>query len=242
MKIVYLDQNKWIELARAVKSPNDFPAYYAVLQSLVTEANAGRLLVPLTSTNLYETQKIAIPERREHLAWVQSTLSQGMVFRGRHKRLEVEVIDHLRAQYGLDALPRDPRWFLSNVFFESTAEIGDDRIPQPSASVLEAIRGNPPRFMFEYLTKLPEDLRAVAVSNFSGGSEKLRLSIEEKRTRDASETEAMRRRLAGARLMISELDLILSFIRLAAAARVRRERNTSEVFPKHYQRMSDLFY
>ena len=90
--ILYLDQNKWIELAQGRRSPTDFPAQREVLALLVEEANAGRLVVPLTATNRYETHKINIRERREHLAWVQSTLSQGMVFRGRYKRLEVEII------------------------------------------------------------------------------------------------------------------------------------------------------
>ena len=108
VKILYLDQNKWIELARAAKSPSAFPAEYDVLTVLIAEASAGRLVIPLTSTNLYETHKIHNRERREHLAWVQSSLSQGIVFRGRHKRLEVEVIDHLRLQSGLKPLPREP--------------------------------------------------------------------------------------------------------------------------------------
>ncbi|MGH6709855.1 MAG: hypothetical protein ACREEK_12875, partial [Bradyrhizobium sp.] len=138
-KILYLDQNKWIELAQGQKSPTDYPAQHKVLGFLVEEANAGRLIVPLTATNLYETQKVNIKERRDHLAWVQSTLSQGMVFRGRYKRLEVEVIDHLRSGHGLEPLTREPRWFLSNVFFECTAEIGDTRIPQPSQRVLDVI-------------------------------------------------------------------------------------------------------
>ena len=215
MQILYLDQNKWIELARAVKSPHDFPAEYAVLEALVREANAGRLLVPLTATNLYETHKINMPERRKHLAWVQATLSQGVVFRGRHKRLEVEIVDLLRARAGLEAIPRDPHWFLSNVFFEATAEIGDSRIPQPSERVLAAIRSDPPRFMFEYLTGTPEDVRLIAVSKFSEGSEKLRQAIEERRAQDASENIAMRRRLHSARLMINDLDLIRSFVRKA---------------------------
>ena len=101
-KILYLDQNKWIELAQGQKSPTDYPAQREVLAFLVEESNAGRLTVPLTATNLYETHKINIKERRDHLAWVQSTLSQGMVFRGRYKRLEVEVIDHLRSGSGLE--------------------------------------------------------------------------------------------------------------------------------------------
>lgn len=215
MKILYLDQNKWIELAQGQKSATDFPAQREVLALLVDEANAGRLVIPLTATNLYETQKINIQERREHLAWVQSTLSQGTVFRGRHKRLEIEIVDHLRAGSGLEPLPRDPHWFLSNVFFECTAEIGDTRIPQASERVLEIIRSNPPRFMFEYLIGLPEDIRIASVSKFSEGSEKLRQAIEERRLRDASENVSMRRKLSSARLMINELDLVLSFIRMA---------------------------
>ena len=135
-KILYLDQNKWIELAQGQKSATDFPVQREVLAILVEESNAGRLIVPLTATNLYETHKINIRERRDHLAWFQSTLSQGMVFRGRYKRLEVEIVDHLRAGSGLEPLPREPRWFLSNVLFESTAEIGDNRLPQPSERFL----------------------------------------------------------------------------------------------------------
>ncbi len=215
MKILYLDQNKWIELAQGQKSATDFPAQREVLAFLVEEANAGRLVIPLTATNLYETHKINKQERRDHLAWIQSTLSQGMVFRGRYKRLEVEVIDHLRGGSGLEPLAREPYWFLSNVFFESTAEIGDSRIPHPSERVLAAIRSAPARFMFDYLTGLPEDIRTASVSNFSEGSEKLRQAIEDKRKRDASEALTMRRKLSGARLMINELDLVLSFIRMA---------------------------
>jgi hypothetical protein len=215
MRILYLDQNKWIELSRGVKSPGDFPAQYQVLTVLVEEANAGRLCIPLTSTNLYETHKIDIPERRQHLAWVQATLSQGMVFRGRYKRLEVEVVDLLRTRYGLEPLRRDPHWFLSSIFFEATAEIGDNRIPQPSQQVVAAIRSNPPRFMFEYLTGLHEDIRTTVVSKFTEGSEKLRQALEERRARDATETVSMRRRLSSARLMFNELGLVLSFIRAA---------------------------
>jgi hypothetical protein len=152
-KILYLDQNKWIELAQGQKSAMDFPTQREVLAFLIEESNAGRLIIPLTATNLYETHKINIKERRDHLAWVQSTLSQGKVFRGRYKRLEVEIVDHLRAGSGLETLPREPHWFLSNVFFESTAEIGDKRIPQPSERVLVIIRSK--------LSDLPDALRAM---------------------------------------------------------------------------------
>ena len=72
--------------------------------ALVRKANAGRLLVPLTATNLMKRQG-QYPERRKHLAWVQANLSQACVFRGRHRRLEVEIIDLLRARSGLELCP-----------------------------------------------------------------------------------------------------------------------------------------
>ena len=215
MKILYLDQNKWIELARAQKAPDNYPEQYAVLATLVAEANAGRLVVPLTETNQYETQKIDLKERREHLAWVQATLSQGKVFRGRHKRLEVEIIDLLRARCNLDPISREPYWFLSDVFFESAAEIGDERIPQASERVLAAIRSNPPLALFEYLTGLPDDMRKTAVAKFSEDAEKLRQAIEAKRASDAPHSESLRRRLSSARLMINEIDLISSLVQKA---------------------------
>lgn len=215
MKILYLDQNKWIELARGHKSPHEFPMQHAVLSVLVEEANAGRLRVPLTSTNLYETHKIADQERRKHLAWLQATLSRGTVFRGRHKRLEVEVIDLLRARCRQNPIPREPHWFLSDVFFESVAEIGDERLPQPTDRAIAAIRSNPPRFMFDYLTSLPDDLRKTAVSRFSDGTERLRQAIEKQRAEDANQTDSMRRRLSSARLMINDAELIASLVRKA---------------------------
>jgi hypothetical protein len=100
-KIVYLDQNKWIDLARAVKDPDGHPVHYSVLEKLAETAKAGRLIIPLTQTNIYETHKISDPGRRHDLAFTQVILSQGRVFRGRHKRLEVEATDVMRSTYGL---------------------------------------------------------------------------------------------------------------------------------------------
>ncbi len=41
VRIVYLDQNKWIDLARAVKDPAEKPEVRATLEFLCAEAEAG---------------------------------------------------------------------------------------------------------------------------------------------------------------------------------------------------------
>lgn len=216
MRIIYLDQNKWIDLCRAVYRPAEYPRLRVVLELLCQKAKSRQIAVPLASANIYETHKISNPKRRYKLAYVQSTLSQGVVFRGRHKRLEVEVTDVLRKTYGLNVIQREKYWFLSNIFFESTLESSDPRHRRFfSERVLNAIRTDPPRFLFDYLTSTPDDIRTVAVSNFSKGAERLRQQVEERRSRDANESWSMRRRIQGAMLIINELDLILGFARRA---------------------------
>lgn len=216
MQIAYLDQNKWIDLARAVHRPAEYPEQRKVLEALVESAKANRVLLPLTMTNIYETHKINDPQRRRDLAHVQATLSQGLVFRGRHKRLEVEVTDLLRKAYGLPAEPREPRWFLSNVFFEAMLEWNDPRmtVGMPE-KMLEHIRGDPPRALFDYLMATPEEVRTHAVATFSKGADKLREDVEKRRQRDANETMAMRSRIQGALLVTGDLNLICTFIQKA---------------------------
>jgi hypothetical protein len=208
VKILFLDQNKWIELARGVKSPDDFPKQYAVVESLVSEAKAGKIIVPLTFSNLYETQKIANPERREQLARVQSILSKGKVFRGRYKRLEVEVTDSLRRTCGLETLPRASDWFLSNVFFEAQSEKDDPRLPPISEFVFRSIEAEPARYMYEFLAGIDEQTRSVAVARFSSGTAGVLEGIEKRRALIAGETMDMRMRVYSARLLVDELDLI----------------------------------
>lgn len=175
-------------------------------------------MLPLTSTNLYETQKINEPQRREYLARVQALLSGGLVFRGRHKRLQAEVSDVARNTSGLAPVPRDAFWFLSDIFFESVAECGDPRIPAISDKVLRYIRNRPGACMYDYLVNTPEDARTFAVKKCSEESNQLRQWIEHRGTRHAHESVPMRRRIYSALLMIDEIDLILAFARSAGVA------------------------
>jgi hypothetical protein len=122
VRIVYLDQNKWIELARAAKHPSDYTDLQPVLKTVIDEVGAGRLALPLTSTNIYETHKINDAQRRYELASLQATLSQGRVFRGRYKRLEAEIGNVVRVACGLPSISRAGHWYLSDVFFEAFAE------------------------------------------------------------------------------------------------------------------------
>lgn len=216
--IAYLDQNKWIELARAAKHPEQHPDARALLETLCETVGAGRLVLPLTASNIYETHKIADPDRRHDLAYVQSVLSRGFVFRGRHRRLEVEIARLVKAVYGVPAAEPSGQWFLSDIFFEAFAERTDKRLGiEISNRVLSAIRSQPPEALYNYLAATPEGIRIASVKNFSVGSDQLRLRIEERRQQHANESLSMRRRIHSALLMINEVDLIIGLAVRAGA-------------------------
>lgn len=217
--IVYLDQNKWIELARALKMPDALPEQRALLEAMATPLESGRLIIPLTATNIYETHKINDPERRHELALLQATVSQGRVFRGRYRRLEFELRDFWDRAFGRPRVERLPLWFLSDVFFEAHADWDDARLGGlVKEKHVGVIRSDPPRWLYEFLVATPEDVRTAAIRNFSDGSEQLRQRIEERRQRYAGETFAMRRKLQSANLILEEYDLLVSFANRAGYA------------------------
>lgn len=210
-KVVYLDQNKWIELARAAKSPKDHPDARAVLELLCTCVESGVVQLPLTSANLYETHKVNRLERRFDLAYTQATLSKGEVFRGLHRRLEVEISGVLAKVYGIPSNGPPADWVFSRLFFEAQAELGDRRFGQLiPASVLTFMRAEPQKALLDYLMNTPESARQSAIQNFTQGCELLRLRIEERRALHKGEALSMRRRIYNVLLAMGEQEIMIA--------------------------------
>lgn len=211
-RIVFLDQNKWIELLRAEQHPNLYPLQYSVLKNLEADLNKRKIVLPLSSTNIYETYKIAAPDRRAKLALLQARLSNGLVFRGRYARLEAELFDFLGKEYGIARAFRSEWWFLSDVFFEAFMSAEDERINfKISPSVLQVIRRYPAKSLFDYLASAPDEERRLAVRNWSNGSELLRRRVESRRDRHRGESMSIRRRIYGALMLEDEFQLLARF-------------------------------
>ncbi len=214
MQVVYLDQNKWVDVARAVYDPERHALLHSTLTALCPALDRGDLVFPLSMSTLYETYKIGDPDRRHRMAHVQATFSQGRVFRGRQARLEVEASAVLRAAGGLTDLPVVEGWFLSDVFLEAFFELSDGRyeklVPAP---VADAIRQEPARFTYDWIMEADTDHRAEGVRMFSRGAEELLQRIERRRSAWADQSGAIRKRAYGATMLIDELDFLLSVAR-----------------------------
>ncbi len=210
-KVVYLDQNKWIELAQAAKAPKDYPVARGILEILCAAVEAGSVRLPLTSTNIYETHKVNRREQRWDLAYTQTTLGKGEVFRGFHRRLEVEIGRVLSRIYDLPWTEPVPDWVFSNLFFEATAEAKDPRLGREIPDrVLGFMHAEPQRTLFQYLMNTPEPVRQQSIREFTQGCETLRAQIEERRARHKAESISMRRKIYSVLLVMGEQDVMIA--------------------------------
>lgn len=82
-RIVYLDQNAWVALARGSWDKTEFSLEHAALTKVMERVRTNEIMVPLSFANIYETAKINDPVRRATMARAQSLISAGRVFRGR---------------------------------------------------------------------------------------------------------------------------------------------------------------
>lgn len=210
MTIIYLDQNKWIEIAQAIKDPIKYRDLMNLIERISDTVRSGGLMLPLTSTNIYETYKIHRHERRQRLALVQCKLSRGLVIRGRAKRKTEELRRVLASCIGLEAPVTAPLWFLSTLFAEAFVEWNAEEfgltIPFGSSMQLEFESGF---MLYSYLVDRDEEMRRRAVKHFSEGSERLVAQIEERRTRNADDSDDLRRKIYSALLLVDDTDLIL---------------------------------
>ena len=208
--ILYLDQNAWIALARAQKAPDAHPEMYVVLAMLVEAAGGGALSVPLSFTNIYETNKINDLERRKHLAWVQCTLSQGRVFRGRGPVLRRQMKAFLAKSYSLPEPPRVPNWFLSDLHFEAVEDYDPATFNVDlSEKFLAFVREQPAFALFDYLTELDDQTRRAAVQKYTIGSQGLIARMKERQALVAGENLDLRRRAYAVRLIVDHIDLLV---------------------------------
>lgn len=211
-RLVFLDQNAWVALARGSWDKVEFPREHAALTKIVESVRSGSIIVPLTFANLYETSKINDPVRRANMARAQALISGGRVFRGRRRILGETLAKYIADKFSISRPAPEKYWFLSDLWFEASADYSPDTYGfEFSPRVLDYIRRDPARALFDYLLfDDAEEVRLEAVRRFSAGSAELIARIESQRAIVSGETLAMRKRVYSARLIIDELDFILA--------------------------------
>jgi len=91
--IIYLDQNKWIDLARSIIKPEDNPKFVDVATLIQAKSTNGEWTFPISMVHFFETCSRSDVASRTRLAKVMSKLSQNNSIRSFIDLTELEFIN-----------------------------------------------------------------------------------------------------------------------------------------------------
>lgn len=209
MDIVYLDQNKWIELARVrsgALGSGPISDLYAQLSGAVLD---GRALFPLSASHVLETSKRNDLTSRTHLAETQALLSRGYAYRSRASRLRVEIRATLHRIFGLEPPELPPHWAIAHGFLQAFEPM-DELVGAPEeVARMRRMHSfvDPADLYVDFMTRQDDDLRRVAHQKLSSSLEDLISRIEQRRTKLQGEPIDLRRRAYSVQLFIDHQDL-----------------------------------
>lgn len=210
-KSIFLDQNKWIDLAHAFDNPQSNPRLFEIGHGLIGAIKSGRLQCPLTSNLIIETYKMSDDQHRSLIAEIQAQLSQGRVIRDRNFLIRHELARLILHMDGRAANDAPTFWWMSKYFLEAFVDI-PRAISQFGLEVdqIERLIADPKFSLFHWLAAAPTDERELAMKSYESGSNALIDLITARIERIGDQTFSMRQRIYAAILAIDEGGRILS--------------------------------
>ncbi|MCK6436206.1 hypothetical protein [Rivihabitans pingtungensis] len=214
MDIVYLDQNKWIDLAR-VQAGTETSGPMAILYpELINAVRSKKVLFPLSVSHILETSKQNDPIKRCHLAETQAKLSRGFVYRSRAARLEVEISMALHRLFDIKQPDLPPNWAIAPSFLQAFEPM--DALIAPASEVERLARINahmdPAKQYVDYMRNQDDAARRAANVKIASDTAELVSRIEARRTRLVSESVDMRRRAYAVELLMENQNTFLQIL------------------------------
>jgi hypothetical protein len=153
-KILYMDQNAWIYLAK--QRYHGKGEYAEALQSISAAVDAGKLIVPLSLANLDETTKTQrMDGGRERLARFMFEISKGYTIMPYSSVIDAEIYDAVLRRTGRKGLAINIiKKGISNLVGAKASIKGN--IPDDLKKKLERVTGSPETLLFLLSQRRPE--------------------------------------------------------------------------------------
>lgn len=204
MYVLFLDQNKWIDLARVHAGTTTSGPHLVVYQELLAAVRTGKLIAPLTASHILETSKRNDPRSRVNVAEIQALLSKGFVFRSRKARLLIEMRNALHIAFGEEPEQPPANWTVVPGFMQAF-EMFDALVASPEAAATSRFMNqqvDPQRQYVDYMMNQDDGLRRAAHAAFAKESDQLISRIEARRAIMEGSTMALRWRAYAAKLFL----------------------------------------
>jgi hypothetical protein len=111
MQYAYLDQNKWIDLAKAESGKSDGVRFRPTLKMCRELVAKGNVIFPLSAIHIAETAKSPKAEQRKILAGLMTELSQGVVLRSEREMVHSHLERSARQAFGQPIADEPPSAF-----------------------------------------------------------------------------------------------------------------------------------
>ena len=204
MQILFIDQNKWIDLARAASGKPEGAAYVEIYRALSSAVDSGQIILPLTIAHIIETAKRNDPESRLAVARVQAQLSKGSVYRSRKARLLVEMRNSLHRVFSEPEVELPDNWAIVRGFMQAFEPFDTLTATPEQARTSNLINQFlDPEFQYvDYMRNQDDEKRRRAVEAFTAESASLLARIEERRSIMAGSNVDLRYRAYSAKLFL----------------------------------------
>jgi hypothetical protein len=217
VRFVLLDQNKWIELAKAASGQSPEAELY--LDRCVSAVQKGDAIFPLNWAHIFETQKIRNEQRRLALACLMSTLSAGTLFRSRQEILVTQLQDFYAEALSIKAVERPANWFIAKNLTEAFPEEFAHASPMLKAFVTDY----PVQALDDWIGAGADDELLKKTSTFASSQIK---KMEDRRARWQSESVAVHRRAHSALIFLESQDTVIqTLLNMGVDPIVLREKN-----------------
>lgn len=204
MDVIFLDQNKWIDLSRVEAGKHSTSELAKLYEELVTAVEAGQVIFPLTVSHILETSKRNDPTSRGHVATVQARLSKGYVFRSRKARLLMEMRFALQKLFEETPQLLPENWAVVPGFMQAF-EVFDEMVASPVEAQRTRLLNqhlNPSEQFLGYMLNQDDTARRTAHTDFASESSALVARMEERRRLLNGESVDLRRRAYSAKLFL----------------------------------------
>ena len=196
MDIIYLDQNKWIELARVQAGALTSGPILDLYRELAAAVQSEKVLFPLSATHVMETSKQNNHVNRTHLAETQAKLNRGFAYRSRAGRLEVEVRATLLSLFDLKPTALSQYWAIAPSFLEAFEAMDSLIAPASAVSSLKRIYAHmdTASLYVDHMKSQDDAARRAAHVKLAGDTSELVSRSEARRSRLVGSSVDMRQR------------------------------------------------
>jgi hypothetical protein len=213
MDVVFLDQNKWIELAK-VEAGRGTPELIYLSEQLASAVKRKLVVFPLTESVIVETSKRNDLTSRRHVATAQAKFSEGFVFRSRKARLVIEFRHAVQRIFGHTPVCLPENWAIVPGFMQAFSPF-DEMVAAPGEAArtrLFNVHISPKDQYLDFMLNQDDKSRRLAHEFFATDSKGLVSRIELRRRALGQISADLRRRVYAARLFYDHQDYVASVL------------------------------